>query len=386
MYRCVLVFALLAAAAAQHDDPEWQAFKKKYQKVYKDDADETSRYNLFKESKTRVAKLNELNGQPAFGINWMSDRHEDEKYKKGLKKPKDFVPTAPVKEWETAPRNPEGVDWRETIAVTSVKNQGQCGSCWAFSATEAVESQLILGSGGLPRIDLSPQQITSCAPSTGTYGCLGCQGGFTEGAYDYLKTAPGLANAFFIPYGQSLTEQTATLACPTAQVAAINGTLKQLQGGYAQVTGYSYATPPCTQGACASQDLTKLRASVEQTPVSICVNAGSWNDYTGGVLTSAACGPMGAMYQDHCVMLAGFNSTAPTPYWIVRNSWSSTWGEEGYVYLELNKNTCGLADDATIPTVKLDLSEEEAAQAAIRREEMYQQATKGSSDRQTIVI
>merc|ERR1711977_433949 len=91
----------------------------------------------------------------------------------------------------------------------------------------------------------------------------------------------------------------------------------------------------------------------EHTPVSICVNAGTWNDYTGGVLTSAACGPMGAMYQDHCVMAVGLNSTAPTPYWIVRNSWSSTWGEEGYIYLEMAKNTCGLADDATIPAVKL---------------------------------
>jgi C1A family cysteine protease len=93
------------------------------------------------------------------------------------------------------------------------------------------------------------------------------------------------------------------------------------------------------------------------------------------------------MYQDHCVMAAGFNSTAPTPYWIVRNSWASTWGEEGYIYLEMAKNTCGLADDATIPEVKLDLSEQEAAEAAVRREEMYQQATRGfASATQPIVV
>merc|ERR1712118_569926 len=108
---------------------------------------------------------------------------------------------------------------------------------------------------------------------------------------------------------------------------------------------------------------------------------------TGGVLTSAACGPMGAMYQDHCVMAVGFNSTAPTPYWIVRNSWASTWGEEGYIYLEMAKNTCGLADDATIPEVKLDLSAEKAAEAAVRREAMYHAATRGSgSATQTLVI
>merc|ERR1712139_64787 len=139
---------------------------------------------------------------------------------------------------------------------------------------------------------------------------------------------------------------------------------KQLQGGYAQVSGYHYATPPCTQGTCEKQDPNKLAEALEKTPVSVCVNAGTWNDYTGGVLTSAACGPMGAEYQDHCVQAVGFNATAPTPYWIVRNSWATTWGDEGFIYLEMAKNTCGLADDATIPEVKVDFTEEEAAQAA----------------------
>lgn len=94
-------------------------------------------------------------------------------------------------------------------------------------------------------------------------------------------------------------------------------------------------------------------------------------------MTAASCGPMGALYQDHCVMAVGYNSTAPTPYWIVRNSWASTWGEEGYIYLEMAKNTCGLADDATIPEVVLDLDEKKAAEAAVRRERMYQRATQG---------
>jgi len=233
---------------------------------------------------------------------------------------------------------------------------------------------MILGTGGKLAIALSPQQIASCAPGNGTYGCLGCSGGFTEGAYDYVKSVAGLANSFFIPYGQSLTETTQTLACPTAKVEAINGPNEQLQGGYASISGYSYAIPPCTEGACATQDLKGFAAALEKTPLSICVNAGAWNDYSGGVMTSAACGPMGADYQDHCVMATGFNTTAPTPYWIVRNSWSSTFGEEGYIYLEMAENTCGLADDATIPHVKLDLSEEEAAEAAIGREAMFQRA------------
>merc|ERR1719388_51610 len=234
------VVAVLFTMAMANVDPEWEAFKKKYKKVYAGDADEKARYELFKQSKARVASLNELNkaAGPAFGLNFMSDRYDEEKYKKGLVKPKDFVPTAPVKEGATGPRKPAGIDWRTTDAVTGVKNQGQCGSCWAFSATEAIESQLSLKTGGL-HMGLSPQQITSCSPSTGKYGCLGCNGGFTEGAYEYVKSAPGLANAFYIPYGQSLTES-------TAKVNAITGPMEQLQGGYAQVSGYSYATPPCT--------------------------------------------------------------------------------------------------------------------------------------------
>merc|ERR1712232_543335 len=300
-----------------------------------------------------------------------------EKYKKGLKKPKNFAPTAPVTDYSAYMRSPKSIDWRFGKAVTPVKNQGQCGSCWAFSATEAIESQMILTTGGKYDFTLSPQQIASCTPSTGTYGCDGCNGGFTEGAYEYVKGAPGLANGFYIPYEQSLTETEPTAACPTAKVNQITGEYEQLSGSYAQVSGYSYAVKPCTSGACENQDLKGLAAALEKTPLSVCVNAGVWNDYTGGVLTSAACGSMGAASQDHCVMAVGFNATAPTPYWIVRNSWATTWGEQGYIYLEMAKNTCGLADDATIPNVKVDLNEEEAADAQIRREAMYQVATKG---------
>jgi|ERR1711957_750431 len=329
-------------------------------------------------SKVRVEKLNKLNVEPVFGITWMADRKPEEKYKTGYKKPKGFVSSAPVSNFANV-RSPTNVDWRFTEAVSAIKNQGQCGSCWAFSATEATESQLALKTGGNYRLDLSPQQIASCAPANGSYGCQGCDGGFTEGAYEYLKTVAGLANSFYIPYEQSLTQQGETAPCPTQKVAAMAGQMMQLTGGFAAVSGYSYAVPPCTSGACTNQDLKGLAAALEESPLSICVNAGVWSDYTGGVMTSQACGSMAADMQDHCVMAVGFNATAPKPYWIVRNSWSSTWGEQGYIYLEMAKNTCGLADDATIPQVSIDLSHAETAEAAIRREAMYQRATLGSS-------
>jgi len=379
MLRAAAIALLVTYVASTIADPEWDQFKAKYKKTYKSDVDEQARYKLFLLSKERVGKLNKLNGQAAFGINWMSDRYESEKHKTGHKKPKNFIPTAPVRNFTTNMRNPKSIDWRYTQAVTPVKNQGQCGSCWAFSATEAIESQMILQSGAKYDFTLSPQQIASCTPNSGTYGCDGCNGGFTEGAYEYIKSAPGLANAFYIPYEQSLTETQNTKACPTEKVSQIDGELEQLSGSYAQVSGYSYAVPPCTSGACENQDLKGLAAALEHTPLSVCVNAGTWNDYTGGVLTSAACGSMGADAQDHCVMAVGFNSTATTPYWIVRNSWATTWGEQGYIYLEMAKNTCGLADDATIPDVKVDLSDDEALEAEARREAMFVLATRGAN-------
>ena len=85
-------------------------------------------------------------------------------------------------------------------------------------------------------------------------------------------------------------------------------------------------------------------------------------------------------------MAVGFNSTAPTPYWIVRHSWASTWGEQGYIYLEMSQNTCGLADDATIPEVTIDMTEAQAARASELREGMYQRATLGARAAATAIV
>jgi C1A family cysteine protease len=373
MFRLALATATVACAV---QDQEWEDFKRLHGKNYQDAEEDEARHTLYLAFKDKVAELNKLQGAAgdAFGITWAADLKDGEGFQRGLKKPEGFVHSAPIYEKKYARRSPASINWRDTEAVTAIKNQGQCGSCWAFSATEAVESQLVLTTGREFALELSPQQIASCAPSTGTYGCQGCNGGFTEGAYEYLKTVSGLANSFYIPYQQSLTETTDTVACMTSQVEAIDGSMQVLQGGYAAVTGYTYATPPCTgTSLCKNQDLDTLAAALEETPVSVCVNAGAWNAYTGGVMTSAACGSMASFEQDHCVMATGFNTTAPTPYWIVRNSWSDTWGEEGYIYLEMAENTCGLADDATIPTVEYDGN---AAQVAANFERHFAKATK----------
>lgn len=213
--------------------------------------------------------------------------------------------------------------------------------------------------------NFSPQQIASCVAE-----CDGCGGGDTVTALEYLKTQP-LAAGEFWPYAQGLTplgqcmDKTCTQSCSAKNLTELSK-YEFYIGPYAQVTDYAYATPPCTD-ECASQDLEKLAATTAEGPVSICVNAATWSDYTGGVLSSTGCGGYGFDDLDHCVQLVGYNSTASSPYWIVRNSWATGFGEEGYIYLEYGKNTCGLADEATVPSF--------ATTHSAGYEEMFKQAT-----------
>ena len=120
-------------------------------------------------------------------------------------------------------------------------------------------------------------------------------------------------------------------------------------GPSASVGEYSFATPPC-DGACEDQDLGQLADIVRTTPVSVCVDASLWDDYTGGVLKASACSA-NYLDLDHCVQVVGFDSTGPEPYWIVRNSWSTAWGESGFIRLQFDANTCGLADEAIVVDV-----------------------------------
>jgi len=331
---------------------EFAQFKQKFHRTYPDTTTENLHYNYFVSNVQRINHLNKLNGASVFGITAFADRVPGSKaYARGREnhghsEKSHLIPVKTPDVPLTATK-----DWRDTpYVVSAVKNQGQCGSCWAFSATEQIESQLVL-SGAQP-VELSPQQVASCTLNID--GCCdGCGGGDTVIAYEYLmqSTTVGLSPRGFWPYAQSLipTGECLDISC-TQQCSTYN--LSDLTeysfyiGPYASLKGYTYATTPCT-GACASQNLTMLAASLSVAPVSICVNAGNWDDYTGGVMTSAACGGYAYGDLDHCVQLVGYESTGATPYWIVRNSWSAGWGENGYIRLQFDANSCGLADEAT---------------------------------------
>lgn len=169
-----------------------------------------------------------------------------------------------------------------------------------------------------------------------------------------LGKRTGLGSAAFAPYVQSMYEmcmgRRCTEACRDIPVQKLV-TQSSLTGYFAQVEDYTYGTKPC-RGACNDQNTTELAESLaSHGPASICVNAAHWSLYTGGVLTQAACGGYAMSDIDHCVQLTGYNAEADSPYWMVRNSWATDWGENGYIYLQYPQNTCGLANEATYVTL-----------------------------------
>ena len=227
-------------------------------------------------------------------------------------------------------------DWRDSGVVTPVKNQAYCGSCWAFSATETVESQYAIAGNTLT--ELSVQQTVSCDTTDD-----GCGGGWYYTAWmDYMAPNGGLTTESNYPYDSQTAAGTAS-TCNTAKEAQVtSGTTPSSD---------AVATPTCQSFSCNNQDEDTLKANlVSYGPISIAADASEWSSYTGGVLTSSSCSSSGFKL-DHAIQLVGYNEDASTPYWIVRNSWDTTWGEDGYIYLEMGSNTCGMADMAYMVTL-----------------------------------
>lgn len=359
----VLFFGLVAGVAASasngtaisDDLAEWglrqhfelfiDRFDKDYTQVEKDE-----RFWIFVSNlEDAVAKNRDLEARgldAAFGITKFSDWTQDEfKARMGLRE-RDIVSFIPLfadkAEVQAATQDaPAKVDWRDKGVVTPVKDQKQCGSCWAHSAVETLESQYAINTGNLT--SLSVQQVVSCDTSDD-----GCGGGWYYTAWtDYIeKVAGGLTTEASYPYDESTAEGKAT-KCLETKVTA--GPLDVLKG--TDVSSFAWATAPCQKIFCRKQDEETLKANLaEHGPVSIAVDASHFNSYTNGVLTSASCKSGGASL-DHAVQVVGYDTTAPTPYWIVRNSWGTDWGNDGYVYLAMGSNTCGIADKAALVTL-----------------------------------
>lgn len=215
---------------------------------------------------------------------------------------------------------PTSVDWRTQGAVTPVKDQGQCGSCWAFSTTGSIEGINKIKSGTL--VSLSEQQLVDCSTSLGNQGC---DGGLMDYGFTYAETNKLETEADY-PY------------------QAVDQTCAVVKGkGVVSVTGYKDVT---------AKSETQLLAAVAQQPVSVAIEADTdvFQSYTSGIISSTACGTQ----LDHGVLVVGYGTEGKKDFWILKNSWGSDWGENGFFRIARSATAgpgiCGLQLQASYPS------------------------------------
>jgi len=216
---------------------------------------------------------------------------------------------------------PDKVDWRDKGVVTPIKDQKQCGSCWAFSATGALEGVYAQKAGSLA--SFSEQQLVDCSWD---YGNEGCNGGLMDQAFDYIRDK-GIQSEDSYKY----TARDGDCKADTSKVIT-------------KVTGYTDVP---------ANDENQLAAAVADHPVAVAIEADSlvFQFYSSGVIDSASCGTD----LDHGVLAVGYDTTATKAYWIVKNSWGTGWGDKGMVKIlkqtKAGPGICGIAEMASYPQV-----------------------------------
>jgi C1A family cysteine protease len=309
------------------------SFQKRFNKIYTSETELQQRFEIFKENVITIFQHNlEKKENYTMGINQFTDLTSTE-FDKNVIHGGFIGSTSSLRGKSKCSQYsyqqlkvPSSIDWRELGAVTPVKDQGQCGSCWSFSATGAMEGAWSITTGNL--ISLSEEQLVDCSKR---YGNLGCNGGLMDNAFQYAIDNGMCVEADY-PYSAS---------------AGTSGSCQ------------TKCDPEVTITDCAdvpANNQLALKEAVSFGPVSIAIEADQriFQSYSSGVITSSTCGTD----LDHGVLIVGYGteSTTGIDYWLVKNSWSTSWGDEGYVKIERSDSTndagiCGIAAQPSFPIV-----------------------------------
>jgi C1A family cysteine protease len=307
------------------------SFQARFKKIYPSETELQQRFQIFKENVITIFQHNlEKKENYTMGINQFTDLTSQEFEKNVIHSGFIGATSSSLRGKSKCSQYsyqqikvPSSIDWRTSGAVTPVKDQGQCGSCWSFSATGAMEGAWSISTGNL--VSLSEEQLVDCSKR---YGNLGCNGGLMDNAFQYAIDT-GMCVESDYPY--------------TASAGSCQSTCEP------EVTITDCADVP------ANNQLA-LKEAVSFGPVSIAIEADTriFQSYSSGVITSSSCGTE----LDHGVLIVGYGTEPETQidYWLVKNSWSSSWGDEGYVKIERSDSTndigiCGIAAQPSFPIV-----------------------------------
>ncbi|XP_020035083.2 procathepsin L [Castor canadensis] len=324
---CCLGIALATPKLDQNLDTQWYRWKSTHKRLYGTN-EEGWRRAVWEKNMKMIDLHNEEHNQGKHGftmeMNAFGDMTSEEfrqvmngfqrqKHKKGKVFQEPLLGSIP-----------KSMDWREKGYVTPVKNQGQCGSCWAFSATGALEGQMFQKTGKL--VPLSEQNLVDCSKPQGNQGC---DGGLMDYAFQYIKENRGLDSEESYPY------------------EAKDGTCKyRPECSVANDTGFV---------DIPQREKALMKAVATVGPISAAMDAGhaSFQFYKSGIYFDPDCSSQDL---DHGVLVIGYGfegtDADKNKYWLVKNSWGPEWGAEGFVKIAKDRNNhCGLATAASYPTV-----------------------------------